>query len=173
MAFVQKKKHFFLLWTFQPFGLPLEFYWHYSRIKVSGGNCNFIVTIKFCLEFSDSLKLIKGEDMKKSLAQVRFCWNYFKVKWTFFEGVRRYGKNRSSLHSWYWNPMDYPRTKKMQFNHWKEMSDLRKEHQDVHFHFSTISVSKYKLQLILEWVLCWLLSQFIYIFHQFQFRKAA
>ena len=130
---MQKKKHFFLLWTFQPFGLPLEFYWHYSRIKVSGGNCNFIVTIKFCLEFSDSLKLIKGEDMKKSLAQVRFCWNYFKVKWTFFEGVRRYGKNRSSLHSWYWNPMDYPRTKKMQFNHWKEMSDLRKEHQDVHF----------------------------------------
>ena len=95
------------------------------------------------------------------------------IKWTFFEGVRRYGKNRSSLHSWYWNPMDYPRTKKMQFNHWKEMSDLRKEHQDVHFHFSTISVSKYKLQLILEWVLCWLLSQFIYIFHQFQFREAA
>ena len=25
MAFVQKKKHFFLFWTFQPFGLPLEF----------------------------------------------------------------------------------------------------------------------------------------------------
>ena len=23
--------------------------------------------------------------------------------------------------------------KKMQFNHWKKMSDIRKEHQDLHF----------------------------------------
>ena len=37
MAFCAEKEAFFLLWTFQPFGLPLEFCWHYSRIKVSSG----------------------------------------------------------------------------------------------------------------------------------------
>ena len=74
--------------------------------------------------------------MKKSLAQIRFCWNYFNVKWIFFEEAmvqidQAYTADTKIL----WIIRG---PKKMQFNHWKKMSDIRKEHQDLHFHFSAI-----------------------------------